>query len=363
MLTVEAAQKEFEPTCVYVNTASIGLPPGRVIEAVDEALDTWRAGRAEAAGYDALVDDARRRFAGLVSVSPDRLAIGKPGLDVHRARRGRAARRRPRARGRGRLHLGPVPVHRPRRPRRPRGERAARSPGRVDPPRCEPRRGERRTVRRRPSRPGRTRRARRGRRAPRLSHVHRCHPGSGLAAVRRRPLRFRVVRRLQVAHVAPRNGLRRRTTGTASDAATALRRLVCGRRSVDVDLRTAAQIGPHGAPARYLARVALLGRHRFPRSICSRRSASRRSTGTMSVWRTRCASGSVCRAAIRRSSRWRPPAGWKRCGRPTLGRPSARARCGSRFISTTPNRTWTPSRARSDASTIDRRTRCTAAVA
>ena len=76
MLTVEAAQKEFEPTCVYVNTASIGLPPRRVIEAVDEALDTWRSGRAEAAGYDALVDDARRRFAGLVGVSPDRVAIG-----------------------------------------------------------------------------------------------------------------------------------------------------------------------------------------------------------------------------------------------------------------------------------------------
>ena len=31
LLTVEAAQKEFEPSCVYVNTASIGLPPRRVV--------------------------------------------------------------------------------------------------------------------------------------------------------------------------------------------------------------------------------------------------------------------------------------------------------------------------------------------
>ena len=27
LLTIEAAKKEFEPACVYVNTASIGLPP------------------------------------------------------------------------------------------------------------------------------------------------------------------------------------------------------------------------------------------------------------------------------------------------------------------------------------------------
>lgn len=76
MLTIEAAQKEFEPACVYVNTASIGLPPRRVTRALDEAIDVWRSGRAEAADYDAIVDRARRRFAGLVGVSPDRVAIG-----------------------------------------------------------------------------------------------------------------------------------------------------------------------------------------------------------------------------------------------------------------------------------------------
>ena len=76
LLTVEAAQKEFEPACGYVNTASIGLPPRRVVEALDEAIEIWRTGRAEAADYDALVDRARRRFASLVGVTPDRVAIG-----------------------------------------------------------------------------------------------------------------------------------------------------------------------------------------------------------------------------------------------------------------------------------------------
>src|SRR5262245_15276084 len=55
VLTVEAAQKEFEPACVYVNTASIGLPPRRVVDALDQAIDTWRSARAEAADYDALI--------------------------------------------------------------------------------------------------------------------------------------------------------------------------------------------------------------------------------------------------------------------------------------------------------------------
>jgi len=75
-VTLEIAQKEFEPTCVYVNTASIGLPPRRVAEALDAAVDVWRTGRAEAADYDLLVDRARRLFAGLVDVTPDRVAIG-----------------------------------------------------------------------------------------------------------------------------------------------------------------------------------------------------------------------------------------------------------------------------------------------
>ena len=52
------------------------MPPRRVVEALAGAIEIWRTGRAEAADYDALVDRARRRFAGLVGVPPERVAIG-----------------------------------------------------------------------------------------------------------------------------------------------------------------------------------------------------------------------------------------------------------------------------------------------
>jgi selenocysteine lyase/cysteine desulfurase len=76
VLSLRAAQKEFEPTGIYVNTASIGLPPRRVAEALGGAIETWRTGRAEAAGYDELIVRARRQFAALVGSTPARVAIG-----------------------------------------------------------------------------------------------------------------------------------------------------------------------------------------------------------------------------------------------------------------------------------------------
>jgi selenocysteine lyase/cysteine desulfurase len=54
----------------------MGLPPRQTVEALDEAIEIWRMGRAEAGGYDELIDRARRRFAGLVGVTPDRITIG-----------------------------------------------------------------------------------------------------------------------------------------------------------------------------------------------------------------------------------------------------------------------------------------------
>jgi selenocysteine lyase/cysteine desulfurase len=59
-----------------VNTASIGLPPRRALEALAGAVETWRTGRAEAAAYDGTVDQACRLFARLVGVTPDRVTIG-----------------------------------------------------------------------------------------------------------------------------------------------------------------------------------------------------------------------------------------------------------------------------------------------
>jgi selenocysteine lyase/cysteine desulfurase len=76
MPSLEQARKQFEPAGVYVNTASIGLPPRRVVDALHDAIEVWRTGRAEAAGYDELVRRARQRFADLVGTTPDRVAVG-----------------------------------------------------------------------------------------------------------------------------------------------------------------------------------------------------------------------------------------------------------------------------------------------
>ncbi len=66
LLSRETAPKDFEPAGVYVNTASIGLPPRRAVETLNEAIETWRTGGAEAAGYDELVKRGGQRFASLV---------------------------------------------------------------------------------------------------------------------------------------------------------------------------------------------------------------------------------------------------------------------------------------------------------
>lgn len=75
-LGLDAARKEFEPDTIYVNTASIGLPARRALDALAGAVDTWRTGHAEAAAYDSTVTRARERFAALVGTTPARVTVG-----------------------------------------------------------------------------------------------------------------------------------------------------------------------------------------------------------------------------------------------------------------------------------------------
>ena len=75
-LSLDTARKEFEPDGIYANTASIGLPPRRALDALAGAVETWRTGRAEARAYDAVVTRAREQFARLVGTTPARVAIG-----------------------------------------------------------------------------------------------------------------------------------------------------------------------------------------------------------------------------------------------------------------------------------------------
>jgi selenocysteine lyase/cysteine desulfurase len=68
--------REFEPDGIYLNSATMGLPPRQTVAAVTAALDEWRRGVAHAPGYDADVAAAREAYARLVGVEPDTVAIG-----------------------------------------------------------------------------------------------------------------------------------------------------------------------------------------------------------------------------------------------------------------------------------------------
>ena len=73
--TISEAAAEFSARGTYCNTASIGLPPRRALEALALAHEAWRLGDAEPAGYDGAVDAARARFATLSGTTPARVAI------------------------------------------------------------------------------------------------------------------------------------------------------------------------------------------------------------------------------------------------------------------------------------------------
>jgi selenocysteine lyase/cysteine desulfurase len=75
-LTIAEAQAEFDPDVVFLNTATLGLPPRRTLEAVRDALQLWASGRADAVAYDLPLARARNTYAGLVGVEPDLVAVG-----------------------------------------------------------------------------------------------------------------------------------------------------------------------------------------------------------------------------------------------------------------------------------------------
>ncbi|MCY7344366.1 MAG: aminotransferase [Pseudonocardia sp.] len=60
----------------YLNTASIGVPPAPVADAVAAALQDWRTGTGRPADFDEAVAVARAAYGRLVGAPPDRVAIG-----------------------------------------------------------------------------------------------------------------------------------------------------------------------------------------------------------------------------------------------------------------------------------------------
>ncbi len=73
---VTAARAEFDPEVVYLNTASLGLPPRRSLAALEEVLQSWRSGRASPPDYDAPLNASRAHYAALVGVEPAHVAVG-----------------------------------------------------------------------------------------------------------------------------------------------------------------------------------------------------------------------------------------------------------------------------------------------
>jgi selenocysteine lyase/cysteine desulfurase len=75
-LTIDQARAEFDADVVYLNTATLGLPPRRSWDALQTALAEWRAGTADAAAYDLAVANARRIYASIVGVDSSTVAVG-----------------------------------------------------------------------------------------------------------------------------------------------------------------------------------------------------------------------------------------------------------------------------------------------
>jgi selenocysteine lyase/cysteine desulfurase len=67
---------EFDVPDGYLNTASVGVPPRFVADAVAAAVQGWRTGTGRPPDYDEPVAIARAAFARLIGVSAGRVAIG-----------------------------------------------------------------------------------------------------------------------------------------------------------------------------------------------------------------------------------------------------------------------------------------------
>jgi len=69
-LSVAAAREQFQAEGVYLNTASLGLPPRAVVRALHEVLADWQHGLASPPDYDAPLNASRSAYAHLVGLDP-----------------------------------------------------------------------------------------------------------------------------------------------------------------------------------------------------------------------------------------------------------------------------------------------------
>jgi selenocysteine lyase/cysteine desulfurase len=75
-VTLEDAQRLWQPETLYLNTASYGLPPTPAWEELQSVLEDWRGGRTSWEGWGDYTESARASFARIVGVPVDWIAIG-----------------------------------------------------------------------------------------------------------------------------------------------------------------------------------------------------------------------------------------------------------------------------------------------
>ncbi|BAK34551.1 putative aminotransferase [Microlunatus phosphovorus NM-1] len=73
---IAAVQQEFSPANVYLNSATVGLPPRRTVDAVRAALDDWQQGQSIPSTFDADVARSRELYAQLVNIAPRQVSVG-----------------------------------------------------------------------------------------------------------------------------------------------------------------------------------------------------------------------------------------------------------------------------------------------
>lgn len=75
-LPVAGFRAQWRPEGVYLNTASYGLPPEAAWNALQGALESWRAGDTSWEPWGGATEGARGEFAALVGVGPEQVAVG-----------------------------------------------------------------------------------------------------------------------------------------------------------------------------------------------------------------------------------------------------------------------------------------------
>ncbi|MGH2789171.1 MAG: aminotransferase class V-fold PLP-dependent enzyme [Actinomycetota bacterium] len=75
-MDIASVREQWDPEVVYLNTATYGLPPQVAWDALQEAIEGWRAGRTSFRVWDESVTGARAAFARLVGTDIHNVAIG-----------------------------------------------------------------------------------------------------------------------------------------------------------------------------------------------------------------------------------------------------------------------------------------------